>query len=49
MGKSLGFQTKLSILTIAIVLVTVLWLSASQVYMANTDALRQGRTVTLTE
>jgi methyl-accepting chemotaxis protein len=43
MINTLGFQTKLSILTIAIVLVTVLCLSASQVYMANTDALRQGR------
>ena len=43
MGNTLGFQTKLSVVTIAIVLVTVLCLSASQIYMANTDALLQGR------
>jgi methyl-accepting chemotaxis protein len=43
MGKALGFQTKLSVVTIAIVLVTVLCLSVSQIYMANKDALRQGR------
>ena len=43
MGNKLGFQTKLSVLTIAIVLVTVLCLSVSQVYMANRDTLRQGR------
>ena len=43
MNKSLGFQAKLSIVTIAIVLVTVLCLSVSQIFMANTDALRQGR------
>ena len=43
MGNHLGFQTKLSVVTIAIVLVTVLCLSASQIYMANTDALSQGR------
>ena len=43
MGTSLGFQTKLSVLTIAIVLVTVLCLSISQIFMANKDALRQGR------
>lgn len=43
MGNNLGFQTKLSVVTIAIVLVTVLCLSASQIYMANTDALVQGR------
>ena len=43
MTKSLGFQTKLSIVTIAIVLVTVLCLSVSQIIMANRDALRQGR------
>lgn len=43
MGKTLGFQTKLSVVTIAIVLVTVLCLAVSQFYMANKDALRQGR------
>lgn len=43
MGDRIGFQAKISILTIGIVLVTVLCLSASQIYMANTDALRQGR------
>ena len=43
MGNNPGFQTKLSVVTIAIVLVTVLCLSASQIYMANTDALSQGR------
>lgn len=43
MGKTLGFQTKLSVVTIAIVLVTVLCLAVSQFYMANQDALRQGR------
>jgi len=43
MGNSLGFQTKLSIVTIGIVLVTVLCLSLSQIYMSNTDTLDQGR------
>jgi len=43
MGKSLGFQTKIAGVTIAIVLVTVLCLSVFQIYMANTDTLRQGR------
>lgn len=43
MGNTLGFQTKLSVVTIAIVLVTVLCLTVSQFYMANKDALRQGR------
>ena len=43
MGKSLGFQTKIAGVTIAIVLVTVLCLSVFQIYMANTDSLRQGR------
>lgn len=43
MGNSLGFQTKLSVVSIAIVLVTVLCLTVSQLYMANRDALRQGR------
>ncbi len=43
MGNALGFQTKLSVVTIAIVMVTVLCLSASQILMANSDALNQGR------
>ena len=43
MNNSLGFQTKLSIATIGVVLVTVLCLSVSQMYMAGKDALRQGR------
>jgi methyl-accepting chemotaxis protein len=43
MGNSLGFQTKIAGVTIAIVLVTVLCLSVFQIYMANTDTLRQGR------
>jgi methyl-accepting chemotaxis protein len=43
MGNALGFQTKLSVVTVAIVLVTVLCLTVSQFYMANKDALRQGR------
>ena len=43
MNKALGFQTKLTIATIGVVLVTVLCLSVSQMYMASRDALRQGR------
>ena len=43
MGKNLGFQIKLSVVTIAIVLVTVLCLSLSQIYMTRNDVLRQGR------
>jgi methyl-accepting chemotaxis protein len=43
MIKTLGFQTKLTVATICIVLVTVLCLSVSQIYMAGNDALRQGR------
>ncbi|WP_371877425.1 methyl-accepting chemotaxis protein [Desulfomicrobium sp. ZS1] len=43
MEKNLGFQVKLSIVTIAIVLVTVLCLSLSQMYMTRNDVLRQGR------
>ncbi len=43
MGNSLGFQTKMAGVTIAIVLVTVLCLSLFQIYTANRDALRQGR------
>ncbi len=43
MGKNLGFQVKLSVVTIAIVLVTVLCLSISQIYMTRNDVLRQGR------
>lgn len=43
MGNALGFQTKLSVVTVAIVLVTVLCLTVSQFYMTNKDALRQGR------
>jgi hypothetical protein len=40
MIKTLGFQTKLTVATICIVLVTVLCLSVSQIYMAGNDALR---------
>jgi methyl-accepting chemotaxis protein len=43
MGNSLGFQTKLSIVTIGIVLVTVLCLSISQIIMTRQDTLRQAR------
>lgn len=43
MLSSLGFRVKLSVLTIAIVIITVLCLSGSQIFMANEDALRQGR------
>ena len=43
MGKSLGFQTKIAGVTIAIVLVTVLCLSVFQIFMADRDTLRQGR------
>ena len=43
MFRSLGFQIKLTVATIGIVLVTVLCLAVSQTYMANTEALRQGR------
>ncbi|SFL72994.1 Methyl-accepting chemotaxis protein [Desulfomicrobium norvegicum] len=43
MGKNLGFQIKLSVVTIAIVLVTVLCLSLSQIFMTRNDVLRQGR------
>jgi methyl-accepting chemotaxis protein len=43
MKKNLGFQVKLAVVTIAIVLVTVLCLSISQIYMTRNDVLRQGR------
>ena len=43
MGKNFGFQIKLSVVTIAIVLVTVLCLSLSQMFMTRNDVLRQGR------
>lgn len=43
MGKNFGFQIKLSVVTIAIVLVTVLCLSMSQMFMTRNDVLRQGR------
>jgi methyl-accepting chemotaxis protein len=43
MGKNLGFQVKLSVVTIAIVLVTVLCLCVSQMLMTRKDSLRQGR------
>ena len=39
----IGIQTKISILTVAIVLVTVVCLSVSQIYLANNDALAKGR------
>ena len=43
MANSLGFQTKLSVVTIGIVLVTVLCLSISQIFMTRQDTLRQAR------
>ncbi|SFK11915.1 methyl-accepting chemotaxis protein [Desulfomicrobium apsheronum] len=43
MGKKFGFQIKLSVVTIAIVLVTVLCTSLSQMFMTRNDVLRQGR------
>ena len=43
MKKNIGFQVKLTVVTIAIVLVTVLCLSISQIYMTRNDVLRQGR------
>jgi len=43
MGKNFGFQIKLSVVTIAIVLVTVLCTSLSQMFMTRNDVLRQGR------
>ena len=43
MENNLGFQVKLSVVTIAIVLVTVLCLCVSQMLMTRTDSLRQGR------
>lgn len=39
----MGIQIKITILTVAIVLVTVACLSVSQIYMANKDALAQGQ------